>query len=227
MKDYYSFLGLESNATKAEIKKNYRLLATKFHPDKNSNPDSVEKFIIITEAYDILSNKKTRAQYDLLRWEKQKRKEESSEYFNAAPPPESTRTRQNKAQQKRSIKYHQANSEAEKLFRLVKESFHIISRYLPQLLGITLSIVILISASGHLPGTFEKNIFRGLLIGGFTVGIIYGLFWLLKNLFLDLKMDFEAFSIFFKMSKKKTTTFSFLTFVFVLLFCTTVLKVLF
>ena len=61
MKDYYSLLGLDQNATKAEIKKNYRLLATKFHPDKNTEPEAGAKFSAITEAYDVLSDRKSRA----------------------------------------------------------------------------------------------------------------------------------------------------------------------
>ncbi len=227
MKDYYSFLGLESNATKAEIKKNYRLLATKFHPDKSSDPDSVEKFIAITEAYDILSNKKTRVQYDLLRWEKQKRKNESSEYFSAAPPPESTRTRRNKAQQKRSIKYHQAKNEAKKLLLVVIESYHIISRYFIHLLGLALLTVILISAMGHLSVTFEKNNIRGLFVGGLIIVIIYSISWILKNAILSLKMDFEAFAIFYKASKENAIPFSLLTFVFGLLLYIILLKVFF
>ena len=67
MKDYYGLLGLEQKATKSDIKKNYRLLATKFHPDKNSDPKAAQIFIAITEAYDTLSNRKSRARYDLLR----------------------------------------------------------------------------------------------------------------------------------------------------------------
>ena len=154
MTDYYSLLGVESSATKIEIKKNYRLLAAKYHPDKSKDPSTVDKFIAITEAYDVLSNKKLRVKYDLVRWEQLKRKKESADVYNIVVPPfESTRTRRNKSQKKRSVKYHNAKTENEKRFNLIIESYHVVSRYFIHLLGITIFSVILISASGQLIDT--------------------------------------------------------------------------
>lgn len=62
--DYYKILGLHSNASKKEIKKAYRKLALKFHPDKNKNPNAHEKFIEINEAYLILFDDEARKKYD-------------------------------------------------------------------------------------------------------------------------------------------------------------------
>ena len=59
---YYEILGVAKEATEAQLKKAYRKLAMQFHPDRN--PDAGEKFKEITEAYDVLSNPKTRAKYD-------------------------------------------------------------------------------------------------------------------------------------------------------------------
>ena len=65
MKDYYYILGLASNATKDEIKKAFRLYATKFHPDKQDGDKFfAQKFIEIKEAYDILIDDKKRKAYD-------------------------------------------------------------------------------------------------------------------------------------------------------------------
>ena len=65
MKDYYKILEINKNATDEEIKKAYRKLAKKWHPDKNlNNPRAEEKFKEIQEAYDVLSDKKKRENYD-------------------------------------------------------------------------------------------------------------------------------------------------------------------
>ena len=64
-KDYYSILGIDKNATADEIKKAYRKLALKYHPDKNQGDKaSEEKFKEISEAYDILKDDQKRAAYD-------------------------------------------------------------------------------------------------------------------------------------------------------------------
>lgn len=64
-KDYYKILGVNENSTKEEIKKAYRRLALKYHPDKSKDPKAEEKFKEITEAYAVLSDDKKRKQYDL------------------------------------------------------------------------------------------------------------------------------------------------------------------
>ena len=63
--DYYNLLNVSKSATSDELKKAYRKLAIKWHPDKNKgDSDAEEKFKKISEAYDILSDDKKRAQYD-------------------------------------------------------------------------------------------------------------------------------------------------------------------
>lgn len=64
-RDYYDILGISRNATETEIKKAYRQMALKFHPDKNpGNKEAEEKFKEAAEAYEILSNSEKRARYD-------------------------------------------------------------------------------------------------------------------------------------------------------------------
>lgn len=67
-KDYYQVLGVPKNSTAAEVKKAYRKLAQKHHPDANpGNPRSEERFKEISAAYDVLGDEDKRKQYDQVR----------------------------------------------------------------------------------------------------------------------------------------------------------------
>jgi curved DNA-binding protein CbpA len=62
---YYNILGLARNASKEEIKKSFRKLSLKYHPDRNATNENAHSiFIVINNAYKILVNEKTRKQYD-------------------------------------------------------------------------------------------------------------------------------------------------------------------
>ena len=64
-RDYYDVLGLEKGAGEAEIKKAYRKLAMKYHPDKNPGDNNAEEqFKEAAEAYSVLNDSQKRAQYD-------------------------------------------------------------------------------------------------------------------------------------------------------------------
>mgnify|MGYP001568136461 FL=1 len=63
--DYYKILEIPQNATHEEIKKQYRELAKKIHPDKNKGEKSEEIMVQINKAYEILSNKELRKKYDI------------------------------------------------------------------------------------------------------------------------------------------------------------------
>lgn len=63
-KDYYKTLGITKTATDDEIKKAYRKLALRYHPDKNKAANAEEKFKEVAEAYEVLSDKSKREVYD-------------------------------------------------------------------------------------------------------------------------------------------------------------------
>lgn len=64
-KDYYDILGVKKNCTDEELKKSYRKLSKKYHPDLNpDNKEAESKFKEVSEAYEVLSDKNKRAQYD-------------------------------------------------------------------------------------------------------------------------------------------------------------------
>jgi curved DNA-binding protein len=65
-KDYYEVLGLERKATQEEVKRTYRKLARKFHPDINKDPTAEARFKEIGEAYEVLGDAEKRAAYDQL-----------------------------------------------------------------------------------------------------------------------------------------------------------------
>src|SRR3954469_2151300 len=62
--DYYKVLGVDKKASQEEIKKAYRKLARKYHPDANKEPGAEDRFKQISEAYDTLSDPDKRKRYD-------------------------------------------------------------------------------------------------------------------------------------------------------------------
>ncbi|HHH39430.1 MAG TPA: J domain-containing protein, partial [Sedimenticola sp.] len=65
-KDYYKVMGLQRDATQDEIKRAYRKLARKYHPDVSKEPDAEARFKEIGEAYEVLKDPEKRAAYDQL-----------------------------------------------------------------------------------------------------------------------------------------------------------------
>src|SRR5690625_4666416 len=63
-RDYYEVLGVDQNASSEEIRRAYRKLARKYHPDVNKAPDAADKFKEVKDAYDTLSDPQEKAHYD-------------------------------------------------------------------------------------------------------------------------------------------------------------------
>jgi len=70
MKNYYDILQIDRTATEEDIKKAFRELAMKWHPDRNSSANAHQVFIEINEAYEILSNRMKRQAYDHIYFER-------------------------------------------------------------------------------------------------------------------------------------------------------------
>jgi DnaJ-class molecular chaperone len=62
--EFYALLGVQRDATEADIKKAYRKLAMEYHPDRNAEPSAEARFKEITEAYEVLRDPQKRATYD-------------------------------------------------------------------------------------------------------------------------------------------------------------------
>ncbi|WP_456421117.1 DnaJ C-terminal domain-containing protein [Lutibacter sp.] len=91
--DYYKILGLQKNATENEIKKAYRKLARKYHPDLNpNNKEAEKKFKAVNEANEVLSHKENRKKYD-----KYGKDWEHAEHFEKAQKQQRQRSSQQEA----------------------------------------------------------------------------------------------------------------------------------
>jgi curved DNA-binding protein len=80
-RDYYAVLGVDRKASAEDIKKAYRRLARKYHPDVNAEPDAEDRFKEVGEAYEVLSDPEKRSAYDALgaNWK---------DHQNFQPPPD-------------------------------------------------------------------------------------------------------------------------------------------
>ena len=83
-RDYYEVLGVERDASQDEIKRAFRKLAFKYHPDRNKAPDAEERFKEISEAYGVLSDPEKRRQYDAFGFDGIRGRYTTEDIFNSA-----------------------------------------------------------------------------------------------------------------------------------------------
>ncbi len=85
-RDYYEVLGVPPHASDEQIRRRFRELARKYHPDVNRSPDAEHRFKEITEAYRVLSSPSLRADYDLMRRSAQQARSGTSGATTTPPP---------------------------------------------------------------------------------------------------------------------------------------------
>ncbi len=81
MNNYYQLLGLDEHATVSDIRKAYRKIAIKLHPNVNKNPQAHSEFIELSKAYQVLNNSVQRKRYDALIKSKHLKKADSFYHF--------------------------------------------------------------------------------------------------------------------------------------------------
>lgn len=86
MPDYYEILEVQEGSTLAEIKKSYRTLSMKWHPDRNKEPHAETKFKTINEAYETLGDEEKRRLYDETRKNHHIPQNVYTQYYTYQPP---------------------------------------------------------------------------------------------------------------------------------------------
>ncbi len=130
MVNYYAVLDLSENATEDDIRKAYRRLAKKFHPDVNSSPDAQGRFVLIHKAYEVLIDRQQRFAYDQKFRTPKDSFQEYASWIQA----------QHKRQEEENRKHHQEFLRRKKQ---LKES----KLYYPYMVLLYISTIVLVSIS--------------------------------------------------------------------------------
>ncbi|XP_076893664.1 uncharacterized protein LOC143545714 [Bidens hawaiensis] len=179
--DHYALLGVSADASAADIKKAYRLLARKYHPDVNKDSQASEVFKSIHLAYEVLSNNTTRSQYD-----------KSFQYQPSCSPPWRTYN----INLENEIKSHQWSSLKEKMKYHKGRDFDVTNErgsFIDVLRSAFLSIFLLKTIGAKLSLTFSSvtALLDPELDGGYKVGYLVA--WMLggrNGILLSLCLSF-------------------------------------
>jgi curved DNA-binding protein CbpA len=134
LEEYFKILGLTNKANQEEIKKAYRFLAKKYHPDVSSEPSASKKFIEITEAYEILTNQKILETLRIMAENEEERKR-SYEYYK--------KLAKEKARQAAEMKYERLRKEHEAFQQSGMYDLFLILNYIGRFLMILLTLFFL------------------------------------------------------------------------------------
>lgn len=183
MKDYYKILGVEFGANKNKIKRAYRRLAFRYHPDKNPTDEAQSKFIKATEAYEVLIDESKRKRYDIL-YESYLIKNEQFESPNNYRQEESNWEKYGryKAEKYASLNF---NKFAKNAFTEAKIGLS----YIPNLVAILIVGIILLALTMILPNSFSSSNIGGILLLILVCSIGYLEFNLINVLISDYKEE--------------------------------------
>jgi hypothetical protein len=186
VKNYYEILELKFGADILSVKKAYRRLALKYHPDKNREPNATQKFIEITEAYEVLQDFSKKSEYDRL-YQAHFRTETQKQY------PEQTYEQSYRQRQEEWADYGREKAKEyssipfEEFARILLKEISIGTSYIPNALAILFVGGGVISMLTILPKAFEDSGSLGL----FLLLIIVGLIYLVYRLFLVAQADYK------------------------------------
>jgi curved DNA-binding protein CbpA len=186
VKDYYKILEIEFGADLMSIKKSYRRLALKYHPDKNHASDTAQKFIEITEAYVILRDPLKKHDYDNIYQAYYKKNSESK-----ASKPDYRTSYENKQREwsqygKEKAKEYSSIPFDEFARRLLKE-ISVGSNYIPNIIAIFFTGGGAIGILTILPKSFEgKNGFGFFML---LMALVFG--YVSYRLYLVARADYK------------------------------------
>lgn len=186
MKDYYKTLTLEFGANILAVKKAYRRLALKYHPDKNKEPNAAQKFIEITEAYEVLRDPLKKNEYDRLyqaylgTTAQEQHSEQLYEQIYKRKQEKWADYGRDKAKEYSSIPFEEFAK------RLLKE-ISVGANYIPNAIAILFVGGGAIGMLTILPNAFED----GSGLGFFYLLMIVGLLYLIYRLFLVARADYK------------------------------------
>lgn len=181
MKDYYKILEINFGADTTEVKKAYRRLAMKYHPDKNKATDAAQQFIEITEAYEVLCDNAKKAYYDNIYREYSFTKQTTIQTESRYQQKQQTWTDYGKEKAK-----EYSNMSYDEFSKRILDELKIGAGYLPNIFTIGLLLIGAIGMFTVLPKAFSDGGGMGL----FVLLMIVGLGFLVYHLYKVMSADY-------------------------------------